>query len=149
MFGMVSAAAMTAACSGDGPSAKRATNPPQTEFNAEAKRAARSLSIGNRGDLLQAGSQYEKTVLCDLAITSAVSQLAASGVLDAAQRDALRALKTSFEQRIRSLARAENRADNLIEADRARLSQTIADPKLRMQYALGCLRQFGATVAPE
>lgn len=118
----------------------------QTQFGPEAKRAARALSIGNRDDLMSAGTQYEKAVLCDLALASALGRLRASGVLSAVQVNAMSELKAAYLRRIETFAAAEKRPADLIDEDRKRLSTTLADPRLRMQYALGCLRQTASTM---
>ena len=110
------------------------------EFSAQDKQAALALSLGNVSALSEQTSAYDRSLSCSIALESVYAQLSENGQLDTAVINAIEQVSTIYDQRVQQLGSADNKAPADIATDRLQRAEEIADPSVRGQIAIGCLR---------
>lgn len=111
----------------------------RVEYSAAEKRIASALSLGNQSILQEAETDYEKALLCDVAVESLTQQLRERNLMDQTQAKALKDVGAYFKRRIKLFA--ASRDSEQISADRDGFVSYVQDDSVRAQIAVGCLRQ--------
>ncbi len=137
---VLTALLLAASCAPETATAPQAASVDTVEFDADDRRAAQALSIGNQAALTGAATAYDRALLCSIALDSLTEQLQERGALTAEQQRAFGEVRRLYERRLDQSAGSKTAEER--SRDREQAEEANPEPSTRAQIAIGCLRQL-------
>lgn len=116
------------------------------QFPDEYREAARALSIGSRAIDAEDRTQFEREIICVIALDTLVENMASRGLFSDAQISAVRQARSLFERRASAEAAKANKSVSDIDRERSEIEKSVPDFRERAQLSIGCLRQLESGV---